>query len=184
MEHARQALPATRQRAEIRHWPVQPGQFQPGQFQQACNQPRRLPQRQAEPARGFARSGLKTVRRPVFRAPFTLQRQASLNGSVGGRWPNGPACHPVPPARPSPGQTRCAAPHAASGRRCRSASSSCGRSGEWVCSCPATNTMESRRESLAICATEPVMDMRVKYLFDAAISRAGFAKPQLRIICA
>jgi len=31
------------ERAEVRHWPIQPGNFQ-----KACDQPGRLPQRQAE----------------------------------------------------------------------------------------------------------------------------------------
>ena len=38
-----------------------------------------LPERHAEPSRGFARSELKTVHRTVFRAPFTLHRQACLD---------------------------------------------------------------------------------------------------------
>ena len=66
-----QALLAARQRAEVRHRPIESGQFQ-----QACNQPGRLPQRQAEPSRGFARSGLKSAHWTDFLAPFTLQRQA------------------------------------------------------------------------------------------------------------
>ena len=38
----------------------------------------------------------------------------------------------------------------------RRASSSCGKSRVWACSCKLTNTRESRRESLQICATESV----------------------------
>ncbi len=88
-----QTLLAAGQRAKIRHWPIQSGQSSekqsPGLFsdpphiQQACKQPCGLPQRQAEPSRGFARSGLKTVRWTVFRAPFTLQRETGLDRGIG-----------------------------------------------------------------------------------------------------
>jgi hypothetical protein len=47
-----------------------------------------------------------------------------------------------------------AAIHAASARRCRRTRSLCGSSEVRACSCVPTNTLESRRESLQICAAE------------------------------
>lgn len=45
-------------------------------------QPGRLTQRQSETSRGFARSGMKTVHRTVFRVPLTVQRQADSNRAL------------------------------------------------------------------------------------------------------
>jgi len=72
-----QGLLAAAQRAEVRHRLVQVDQPQ-----QALDKPGRLPQRHAEPSRGSARSGLKTVHRTVFRAPFTLHCQARLDRGI------------------------------------------------------------------------------------------------------
>ena len=63
--------------AEVGHRPIEANKLQ-----QALNKTGRLPERHAEPSRGFARSGLKTVHWTVFRAPFPLHRQARLDGGV------------------------------------------------------------------------------------------------------
>ena len=69
----------------------QPPPVQADQLQGALDKPGRLTRRHcrsdqwrsnvdhAEPSRGFARSGLKSVHRTAFRKPFTLHRQAGLN---------------------------------------------------------------------------------------------------------
>ena len=124
-----QTARTARQRAEVRHRPREPGKFQ-----QACHQPCALPQRQPEQR---------------------LQPQARLLCRAADPGLSGPAFRRARPATPASDQTRYAAIRAASGRRCKNASSWCGRSGMWPCSSTPTNTLESRRESLVICATEP-----------------------------
>jgi hypothetical protein len=47
------------------------------QPKQALHEPGRLPQRLVELSRGSARSGLKSVSRTDFRAPFPVRRRAS-----------------------------------------------------------------------------------------------------------
>jgi hypothetical protein len=70
-------LLAAAERAEIWHIPVQADQRK-----QAFDKPFRLPERHADPSLGSARSGLKTVHWTISWAPFTLHRQAGLDGRV------------------------------------------------------------------------------------------------------
>ena len=160
-------LLAAAQGAEVGHIPVQTDQPQ-----QALHELCRLSRRHCrsdqwrsnvdhtEPSRGSARSGLKSVRRTDFRAPFTLHRQAGLDGGVavvrlsatfagGLRRPNHVRIEPDRQRSAALERVRhCARTNGASMAHCTRASSASCSSECSVCSSTPAITLDSQDESL------------------------------------